>query len=188
MRAARTAANWESRRAERPGFPDRHVGIDRGERSLDLRQHRGRVARDADVSSRVLRQRVASVPLPEIQVRHRIRLLQRVDPLQVFHDADDFNAVGPDDHHAANRPAVRPEVTGQCVVHDGNARTVDRIAVIEFAPVGDADAQRLEVPGTDERRAHLIRDIPASCAASAKLLKRRTAPGNVLLRTANDAE
>ena len=100
---------------------------------------------------------IAPVLLPEIQVRNRVRLLQRAEPLQVLHDADDFNAVRPDDDHAANRPAVRPDVAGERLVHDGDARTVHRVAVIEFATLDDADAQRLEVPRTDERRAHLIR-------------------------------
>ena len=62
-------------------------------------------------------------------------------------DTDDFNAVGPDDHHAANRPAVRPEVAGKCFVHDGDARTVHRIAVIEFAPFGDIAEPVAEVHG-----------------------------------------
>lgn len=81
---------------ERPRFRDRYVGIDRGDRALDVRQQRGRIARDPDVGPRILCNPIASVLLPEVQVRNRIRLLPRASPLQVFHDADDFNAVGPD--------------------------------------------------------------------------------------------
>ena len=60
---------------------------------------------------------VASIPLPEIQVGNRIGLLQRAQPLQILHETHDFNAVGPDDHHAPDRSAVRPEVAGERLVH-----------------------------------------------------------------------
>jgi hypothetical protein len=99
----------------------------------------------------------SGLPLPKIQVRHRVRLLQRVNPLEVLHDADDFNAGGPDGYHAANRPAVRPDAAGERFIHDGDARTVRHVMVVEFAALHDTDAQHLEVPRTDQDRAHLIR-------------------------------
>ena len=54
-------------------------------------------------------------------------------PLQVFHDTDDFDAVEPDGHEAAERFAVGPEVPGERLVHDDDARTVCSVAVVEFA-------------------------------------------------------
>ena len=54
----------------------------------------------------------------------RVRLLQRVKPLEVLHDTDDFNAVTARRIiNATNRPAVRPDVAGEGLVHDGDART-----------------------------------------------------------------
>src|SRR5262249_42183122 len=76
-------------------------------------------------------------------------------PLQILHDADDINAIEPDCDHVADRPAFRPEVARERLVHDGDARSVDGVAVIEFAALDDSDAQRLEVPRTDYYRAHL---------------------------------
>jgi hypothetical protein len=60
-------------------------------------------------------------------------LLQRTSPLQCLHGADDFNAVGPDGDHAADRPAVRPDVAGERLAHDADARTAHRVAAIEVA-------------------------------------------------------
>ena len=70
----------------------------------------------------------------------------------------------------------------QRLVHNGDARTVHRVAVIEFATLDNADAQRLEVPRTDDRRAHLIRVRRIARVPASGLRLRRGRPGKLRRR------